>query len=93
MGTEQPKVEINLQNSAINLADDELTEEIDNTTDASYTFVSQTFDEKAATSDPVWRCYRITNATGTKKWATDPATSKKTRQFALKASLAATYTY
>ena len=88
-----PRVEINPDNAAVNISSDDYTEEIDVTTDALYTFVSQTYDEKAATSDPVWRCYRITNASGTKKWATDPATSKKTREFKLKASLAATYTY
>lgn len=88
-----PRVEINPDNAAVNISSDDYTEEIDVTTDAAYTFVSQTYDEKAATSDPVWRCYRITNASGTKKWATDPATSKKTREFKLKASLAATYTY
>ena len=88
-----PRVEINPDNAAVNISSDDYTEEIDVTTDALYTFVSQTYDEKAATSDPVWRCYRITNASGTKKWATDPATGKKTREFKLKASLAATYTY
>lgn len=88
-----PRVEINPDNAAVNISSDDYTEEIDVTTDALYTFVSQTYDEKAATSDPVWRCYRITNASGTKKWATDPATNKKTREFKLKASLAATYTY
>ena len=88
-----PRVEINPDNAAVNISSDDYTEEIDVTTDALYTFVSQTYDEKAATSDPVWRCYRLTNASGTKKWATDPATSKKTREFKLKASLAATYTY
>ena len=88
-----PRVEINPDNAAVNISSDDYTEEIDVTTDALYTFVSQTYDEKAATSDPVWRCYRITNASGTKIWATDPATSKKTREFKLKASLAATYTY
>ena len=51
-----PRVEINPDNAAVNISSDDYTEEIDVTTDALYTFVSQTYDEKASTSDPVWRC-------------------------------------
>jgi len=73
--------------------DDEYTEILDITTDPTYIFVSQTYDERASQSQKVWRCYRITAANGTKLWATDPDTGKKTREFGLQASLAATYTY
>lgn len=74
-------------------AEDELTVIVDTTTDANYVFYSQTYDENAATTDKKWRCFRVTVANGTKVWATDPATSKRTRKFGLQAGLAATYTY
>ena len=73
--------------------DDEYTEILDSTTDANYIFVSQTFDENAVAADKIWRCYRITVANGTKSWAVNPVTSKRTRAFELQASIASTYTY
>jgi len=86
-------VNVNPLGSAVSLLDDELTEVIDTASNASYTFISQTYLDDAATTDAVWRCFRVTNANGTKRWATNAATGKRTRAFMFQASAAATYTY
>lgn len=87
------KIDPTIGNGTVSATDDEYTEVLDVTTDPTYVFVSQTFDESAAQADKKWRCYRITAANGTKLWAVDPISSKRTREFSLQASLAATYTY
>ncbi len=87
------KIQTNMINqSGVPALDDEYTKILDVTTDPTYIFVSQTYDENAATTDKVWRCYRLTVANGSKVWATNPGTSKRTRAFVLQASAAATYT-
>lgn len=86
-------IDVNLSGAANNVASDEFTEVYDDTTDPDYTFVSQTYNENATINDKQWRCYRITNANGSKSWAIDPTTNKRTRAFILQAAGAATYEY
>ena len=66
---------------------------MDNTTDVNYTFVADTYDPNAVYTDPVWRCYRITNANGTLVFAINPLTNKHESAPVLRANLVATYTY
>jgi len=87
------KIDPSIGPGTASATDDEYTEILDITTDPAYIFVSQTYDESATSSSKVWRCFRITAANGTKVWAVDPVSSKRTREFGLQASLAATYTY
>lgn len=65
----------------------------DITTNASYTYVSKTAIEDAATTDYVWFCYRITNANGTIHFPTHPTTGVVSSAPDKQASAAATYTY
>lgn len=89
----KPEVNIDPNKTCQFAAEDELTVVVDATTNPSYVFYSQTYNENAATTDPVWRCFRVTVANGSKFWAINPATSKHTRAFELQASAAATYSY
>ena len=89
----KPEVNIDPNKTCQFAAEDELTVVVDTTTDPAYVFYAQTWNENAATTDACWRCFRITVANGTKLWATNPVSSKKTRAFELQASAAATYTY
>ena len=86
-------ITIPMKSVAVATADDEYTRIIDNTTDPLYIFISETYLDDAALTDKVYRCARIVNATGTKRWATDSATGKRTRAFIFAASTAATLTY
>lgn len=74
-----------------------LRTEIDVTTDPLYQFVSKTLNPAAEMTASEWVCYRITVATGTKKFAIGPTgtpvTNFNKKENLLKASLAATYTY
>lgn len=74
-----------------------LRTEIDVTTDPTYTFTSKSLNPSAALDAPEWVCYRVTVATGTKKFAIGPTGTPVTnfikKELLLKASLAATYTY
>lgn len=73
--------------------EDLLILEVDNTSDANYTFFSYTYDLNAALTDKVWQVKRISTATGSVRFAKDPATGKATNQFMLQASEAANYSY
>lgn len=42
---------------------------IDNTTSATYTYIYKSLDPTAATTASVWLCKRITNSTGTARFA------------------------
>lgn len=42
---------------------------IDNTTSADFTYICKTLDPNGLTTDDIWVCYRLTNATGTKSFA------------------------
>lgn len=74
-----------------------LRTEIDVTTDPAYQFVSKTLNPSAALTAPEWVCYRVTVATGTKKFALGPTSTPVTnfnkKELLLKASDAASYTY
>ncbi len=84
---------ITLGGNAIPVFDIPLKTVMDITTSASYTYVSKTAIENAATTDHVWFCYRITNANGTIHWATHPTSGVVSSQADKQASEAATYTY
>ena len=49
--------------------DDGLSTIIDNTTNAAYTYIYKSLSATAATTDAVWLCKRIVNATGTSRFA------------------------
>lgn len=72
---------------------------IDNTTNALYTWISETYNMDIATTAQGWRVRRITNATGTTefaKYGTDPDDTSgtvRTDEFKFKASKAATYAF
>lgn len=93
MANGYPEVTIDPNQVAQFAAEDELILEVDNTTNASYVYYSQTYLKDAATTDKVWRCFRVTVANGSKRWAKDPVSGLGTSEFKLQASAAATYTY
>lgn len=65
---------------------------IDNTTSATYTYTCKSLDPKASSADPVWVCYRITNATGTKAFANGVDDFKRPEKLiTVAAALTATY--
>ena len=78
---------------AVSAADEQITRVIDITTDPLYTYVSETYLDDAATGDPVWRNFRIVNATGTRRFMTNPATNKRTSAFMFTAASAPGGTY
>ena len=49
--------------------DDGLSTIIDNTTNTTYTYIYKALSATAATTDAVWLCKRIVNATGTSRFA------------------------
>ncbi len=93
MANGYPEIKIDADQVAQFNAEDELTLEVDNTTNASYVYYSQTYLKDAVAADKVWRCFRVTVANGSKRWAKDPVSGLGTSEFKLQASLAATYTY
>ena len=65
---------------------------IDNTTSADYTYICKALDPNAVSTDKVWVCYRITNATGTKAFANGVDTfSRKEKLIVVADALTATY--
>lgn len=87
-----PGPSVNINGVAGWAAEDLMQIEVDNTTNANYTFISYAVDLNAAPTDPVWMCKRITQATGSVRFA-KTADGKASSDFRFKASLAATYTY
>lgn len=87
------EISINPNDTCSFSAEDELTLEVDTTSNALYVYYSQSYLAEVATTDANWRCFRVTVANGSKRWAKDPVTGKATREFKLQASAAATYTY
>jgi len=84
---------ITLGGNAIPVFDVPLKTVMDITTSASYTYVSKTATESAATTDYVWFCYRITNANGIIHFPAHPTTGVVSSAPDKQASAAATYTY
>ena len=72
---------------------------VDNTTSATYTYISETYSMDIATTDQGWRVKRITNATGTTEFAkygtspSDTAGTVRSDDFKFIASMASTYTF
>ncbi len=69
-----------------------LRTEIDNTTSATYTYTCKSLDPNASSLSPVWVCYRVTNATGTKSFANGVNNFSEPRKLmTVAAALTATY--
>lgn len=69
-----------------------LRTQIDNTTSATYTYTCKSLDPNASSADPVWVCYRVTNATGTKSFANGVDNFKESKKLITVAqALTATY--
>lgn len=73
--------------------DDGLSTIIDNTTSATYTYIYKSLNATAATTSAVWLCKRITNATGTARYANGISDfSRNDELITVAQGLTATYT-
>lgn len=73
--------------------DDGLSTIIDNTTSATYTYIYKSLDPTAATTGSVWICKRVTNATGTSRYANGVSDfSRSDLLITIAGGLTATYT-
>lgn len=72
---------------------------IDNTSSATYTYISETYNTAIATNEQGWRVKRITNANGTTEFAkygtspSDTSGTVRSDDFKFIASIASTYTF